>query len=380
MSSRTFRILTLLGTRPEAIKLAPVVQALARDPAFDSRVCVTAQHRELLDTALSTFGLRPDVDLDLMRPRQGVTTFVANALKTLGPVLAESAPDLVIVQGDTSTAFVAALAAFYQKVPVAHVEAGLRTQRKYAPFPEEMNRRLTDALSDFCFAPTEHAARNLLNEGVPSHRVWMTGNTVVDALQQLLKGGAATKLERLELGFDPTRSRYLLVTAHRRENFGSGIDNVCEALVTLTQRHPHLHVVFPVHPNPDVSGAVCSRLKGVPRIHLLSPLSYPQLVRVMQGAFLVLTDSGGLQEEAPALGVPLLVLREVSERPEGVEAGVAQLVGTHAATIVRATETLLSDARAHRAMGAGADLYGDGRAAERIVDILKRELVLMKTR
>jgi len=372
------RILVVFGTRPEAIKLAPVVHALADRPReFSVRVCVTAQHREMLDQVLDLYGIRPDHDLDIMRPDQTLPDLTAAALVALGRVLEAERPDLVVVQGDTTTTMVAALAAFYAKVPVAHVEAGLRTRNKHAPFPEEVNRQITSVIADLHFAPTEGAKRNLLAEGVDAASIHVTGNTVVDALVMARKKLAgrsvsAPELERL----DTSRYALILVTAHRRESFGTGLENVCLAIRDLVERNPGIAVVFPVHLNPNVRAQVRRILAGPAaaegRLILTDPLAYTDLVWVLDRCRLVLTDSGGIQEEAPTFQKPVLVMRDITERPEGVTAGVARLVGTDLLRIREETERLLHDEDAYAAMTGAANPYGDGRAAERIVDVIRQ--------
>jgi UDP-N-acetylglucosamine 2-epimerase (non-hydrolysing) len=372
------RILVVFGTRPEAIKLAPVVLALADRPReFSVRVCVTAQHREMLDQVLDLYAIRPDHDLDIMRPDQTLPDLTAAALLALGRVLAAERPDLVVVQGDTTTTMTAALAAFYAKIPVAHVEAGLRTRNKYAPFPEEVNRQVTSVIADLHFAPTDGARQNLLAEGVSAARVHVTGNTVVDALvlarRKLAgRGPSAPELRRL----DAERHTVILMTAHRRESFGAGLENICNAVRDLVERNSDLAVVFPVHLNPNVRAQVRRVLTGDAvaegRLILTEPVSYTDLVWMLERCRLVLTDSGGIQEEAPTFRKPVLVMRDITERPEGIDAGVARLVGTDFRRIRDETERLLRDADAYAAMTNRENPYGDGRAAERIVDVIHR--------
>jgi UDP-N-acetylglucosamine 2-epimerase (non-hydrolysing) len=372
------RILVVFGTRPEAIKLAPVVLALADRPReFSVRVCVTAQHREMLDQVLDLYAIRPDHDLDIMRPDQTLPDLTATALLALGRVLATERPDLVVVQGDTTTTMTAALAAFYAKIPVAHVEAGLRTRNKYAPFPEEVNRQVTSVIADLHFAPTDGAKQNLIAEGISAARVHVTGNTVVDALvlarRKLAgRGPSAPELQRLDAG----RRTVILVTAHRRESFGAGLENVCRAIRDLVDRNADLAVVFPVHLNPNVRAQVRRVLTGDAvsegRLILTEPLSYTDLVWVLDRCRLVLTDSGGIQEEAPTFHKPVLVMRDITERPEGVDAGVARLVGTDLRRIRDETERLLHDEGAYATMTGAGNPYGDGRAAERIMDVIRR--------
>jgi UDP-N-acetylglucosamine 2-epimerase (non-hydrolysing) len=368
------RILTVFGTRPEAIKMAPVVRALAADPTFDSRVCVTAQHRQMLDQVLQLFEIQPDFDLDLMRPGQDLTDITANVLIGLRSVLSDFRPDLVLVHGDTTTTCAAALAAYYQRIAVGHVEAGLRTGNIYSPWPEEMNRRLTGNLTELHFAPTERARDNLLREGVNAERITVTGNTVIDALldvvQRLrtddgLRQGILSQFDFL----NPAR-RLILVTGHRRENFGAGFERICEGLATLAQR-PDVQIVYPVHLNPNVQEPVRRLLGAADSIHLIPPLDYLPFVALMDRADLLITDSGGVQEEAPSIGKPVLVMRDTTERPEAVEAGTVRLVGTDTAAIVREATRLLDDPDAYRTMSRAHNPYGDGQAASRILATLR---------
>lgn len=373
------RVLTVFGTRPEAIKMAPVVLALARTPGIEARVCVTAQHRGMLDQALSLFGIRPDYDLDVMQANQSLNHITTAVLNGMDGVLADFAPDRVLVHGDTTTTFAASLAAFYRKVPVGHVEAGLRTGDVYAPWPEEMNRRLADAIADLYFAPTESAARNLKAEGRPAGRILVTGNTVIDALLHvvgLLHGDAdLTRRIAAQFPFLDHGRRLVLVTGHRRENFGEGFERICTALAELAER-PDVQVVYPVHLNPNVREPVNRILGDHPNVRLLEPLDYLPFVHLMDRAHLIVTDSGGIQEEAPSLGKPVLVMRDVTERPEAVEAGTVRLVGTDGAAIVREATRLLDDEDAYRTMSRAHNPYGDGHAAERIVKEILREAKL----
>jgi len=387
------RVLAILGTRPEAIKMAPVVRALqARPDVFNVRVCATAQHREMLDQVLSLFAIVPDIDLDLMRAGQSLSGLGARVLAGLDPVLVAERPDWVLVQGDTTTVAMAALAAQHRQVRVGHVEAGLRTGDRRNPFPEEMNRVVTDHVSDLCFVPTERARQNLVQEGILDWRIRVTGNTVVDALRWVARQPPTPKVAELlhQLGVGELRERrasgssapsapllprspasMLLVTAHRRENFGRPLERICRALREIAQRGDgKVHLVYPVHPNPSVHGPVHHLLDGVDRVTLLPPVDYLALVHLMKRSTLILTDSGGIQEEAPSLGVPVLVLREMTERPEAVEAGVARVVGTDTERIVAEVFRLLDDPDAHAAMARPVNPYGDGHAAERIVEAL----------
>jgi UDP-N-acetylglucosamine 2-epimerase (non-hydrolysing) len=375
----THRVAVILGTRPEAIKLAPVVLALRREPAVDCRVCVTAQHRQMLDQVLHDFDLVPDADLDLMRPNQGLAGLTARAIEAVDAFLRRERPRLVVVQGDTTTAFCAALAAFYNRVPVAHVEAGLRTGNLDAPWPEEANRQLTTRLAQLHFPPTESARRNLLAEGVPADRVFVTGNTVIDALLLAREKVRSDPPELPELPAEVLAERHrplVLVTGHRRENFGAGFESICRAIAELARLFPETHFVYPVHLNPNVRAPV-RRILGANaggNVRLTEPLSYLPFVALMDRATLILTDSGGIQEEAPSLGKPVLVMRDTTERPEAVEAGTARLVGTDQDTIVDEVARLLADPAARARMARAHNPYGDGRAAGRIVDACLRFL------
>lgn len=375
------RILSIFGTRPEAIKMAPVVMELRKYPGeFECIVCVTAQHREMLDQVLDVFEIKPDLDLGLMEENQSLASLSARVITALDKVLDSVRPDLVLVQGDTTTAMVAGLAAFYRKVPVGHVEAGLRTLSRYSPFPEEMNRRLLGALATYHFAPTERAVAALRSEGIAEDGTFLTGNPVIDALRWIV-GRPPTQstirfLRSLGLGAqgEPPRNgvRTLLVTAHRRESFGGGLADICRALKLLVQRNRNVQIVYPVHLNPNVREKVFPLLADDVRIHLIDPVPYEALVHLMAQSYLVLTDSGGIQEEGPALGKPVLVLREETERPEGVEAGIAKVVGTDPEVIVEEVEILLYDHEAYRRMARAITPYGDGHAAEHIVEIIRK--------
>lgn len=366
------RIAVVAGTRPEAIKLAPVVHALRRRPGVATFLVSTGQHREMLQQALAAFALEPDVSLDVMRLGQDLHDVTVETLSRIKPVLRELQPAWVVVQGDTTTAMAAALAAFYDRIPVAHVEAGLRTNDRWQPFPEELNRRIVDQLADVLFAPTALARDALLREGFPPGRILVTGNTVVDAIQQLRASGQTARRSAGGLDLAALRGRVLLVTSHRRESFGEGLAAICRALVRIVERHADVTAVYPVHLNPNVDGPVRAALGGHPRIALLPPVEYVELAALLERAHLVLTDSGGIQEEAPSFGKPVLVLREVTERPEGVAAGVAAVVGTSEDRIVEATSRLLDDPAAYARMVGAVNPYGDGRAAERIAYALVR--------
>lgn len=369
------RVLNVFGTRPEAIKMAPVVRALDDAPDMECRVCVTAQHREMLDQALALFDIVPDHDLNVMRADQDLAHITQAVLVGVSAVLAEERPDRILVHGDTTTTFAAALAGFYAKIPVGHVEAGLRTGMRYAPFPEEINRRLTDSLSDLHFAPTASAAANLADEGISGNGVSITGNTVVDALLHVverLRTDSAIEAEMAgRFPFLRGERRLILVTGHRRENFGDGFERICHALAQLAAR-ADVDVVYPVHLNPNVREPVHRLLGGLPNVHLLKPLDYLPFVYLMDRCHLVITDSGGIQEEAPSLGKPVLVMRDVTERPEAVEAGTVRLVGTDADAIVTAAASLLDDDAEYVKMSRAHNPYGDGHAAERIVEEIRR--------
>jgi len=369
-----WRIAVVVGTRPEVLKLAPVIRCLQQRPdRFTPLVIATAQHREMLDQALSVFRITPDVDLDLMRPNQTLGTLTAAVLQVLTSTLATLKPRLVIVQGDTTTAFASALAAFYTRIPVAHVEAGLRSGNPRNPFPEEVNRRLTAVLTDVHLAPTPLARRRLRREGVPARKITVTGNTIVDTLVSLLDLAVGTgpgRMPSVDLALDGRR--LLVVTSHRRESWGPDLESICRAIRELVLRFPDLLVVYPVHLNPNVSETVNRMLQGVERVHVIPPLDYVAFVGLMRRAHVILTDSGGIQEEGPTLRKPLLVLRKVTERPEAFRAGLAQLVGTDRASIVAAVSRLLTDPVAYRSMIADENPYGDGQAAERIVEALTR--------
>jgi len=369
------KILTIFGTRPEAIKMAPVVQALAAEPGFESRVCVTAQHREMLDQVLELFSIRPDYDLDIMRPGQDLFAITGSILQGLKPVLSAWRPDWVLVHGDTSTTFAASLAAYYLKIPVGHVEAGLRTGNLLAPWPEEGNRRLTAVLADWHFAPTAGARANLLAEGIAAERIAVTGNTVIDALQQIAARidddpALGVALDAQLPGLAPGR-RLVLITGHRRENFGAGFERICGAIAKLARRHANVDFVYPVHLNPNVREPVYRVLGALSNVHLIEPLQYLPFVRLLQRCTLVLTDSGGIQEEAPALAKPVLLMRDNTERPEALEAGTVRLVGTDESVLVDGVSLLLDDAGTYQAMAQARHPFGDGHAAGRIVAALR---------
>ena len=374
------KILTIFGTRPEAIKLAPVVKALKDHPAqFHSWVCVTAQHREMLDQVLHIFDIQPEYDLNIMKPKQDLYGVTSEVLLKLKDILQEALPDLILVQGDTTTTFAAGLAAFYKKIKIGHVEAGLRTYDKFKPFPEEINRHLTTVLADYHFAPTEKAKLNLLKDGIPPERIYVTGNTVIDALFWILKKQSAPEEQKRmttyflnTFGISMDRQRLILVTAHRRESFGEGFENICQALKEIAIRNPDVKIVYPVHLNPNVQEPVHRIIGDIDRIHLIEPLEYELFVYLMNQSYLILTDSGGIQEEAPSLGKPVLVMREVTERPEAVEAGTAKLVGTQMEKIISETQKLLDHPEEYQRMANIKNPYGNGKSAEQIVQILSQ--------
>lgn len=370
------KILSIFGTRPEAIKMASVIKGLESCPEkFQSRVCVTAQHRYMLDQVLDLFEIKPDFDLDLMKSGQDLFDVSCWVLQGLKKILQREKPDMVLVHGDTTTTMAAALAAFYCKIPVAHVEAGLRTYDKYSPFPEEINRKIASSVTDIHFAPTEKSRTNLLHEGVPSSAVIVTGNTVIDSLLWVLeKIGRDRPLQlrcEKKFSFLDAGKRCILATCHRRENFGEGITRVCQALKCIVQSNPGVEVVYPVHLNPKVQKPVRRILGQCSSIHLIEPLSYQEFVWLMQRSYLIMTDSGGVQEEAPSLGKPVLVLRQVSERPEAVNAGTVSLVGTDEKLIVAAANDLLNDGEKYKEMSQAHNPYGDGKAVKRILSALQ---------
>ncbi len=362
------KILSVFGTRPEAVKMAPIVKLLAQTAGVESRVCVTAQHRQMLDQVLELFEIKPDYDLDLMRESQTLAQVSAGIFTHLDPVLAEFNPHWVLAVGDTTTVVTTSLLAFYRKIKFGHIEAGLRTHNKWHPFPEEINRRLATVTADLHFAPTTWSQGNLLREGVDAAKIFVTGNSVIDALQYVSAQPEPQEISQLIAG-KPKTSKLILVTAHRRENFGQPLENICRALLELASRGD-VEIIYPVHLNPNVQEPVNRLLGNAEHITLLPPLDYLPLVHLMKHATLILTDSGGIQEEAPAFGIPTLVLREVTERPEGVEAGTLKLVGTETHSIVREAKRLLEDETAYAAMSGAVNPYGDGHAAEKILAAL----------
>jgi UDP-N-acetylglucosamine 2-epimerase len=367
------KIISVFGTRPEAIKMAPVIRELAKYPdRISNKVCVTAQHRQMLDQVLVLFDIHPDYDLDIMQESQTPTQVAASVLTRLEPVLQREKPDWVLIQGDTTTTMAASVAAYYARVKVGHVEAGLRTHDKWQPFPEEINRRIAGVVADLHFAPTERSQQNLLREGVPNENILVTGNPVIDALHWVVE----QPFDYGTLDLNLQQARLILVTAHRRENFGKPLENICIALRKIAERYgDQVQIVYPVHLNPNVQEPVTRLLKGIDNITLLPPLDYLPLVWLMKQAYLVLTDSGGIQEEAPGLGKPVLVLREITERPEAVDAGTVKLVGTDRTSILNATIRLMEDASEYQKMATAINPYGDGHAANRIVKALLGEVI-----
>lgn len=367
------KILLVFGTRPEAIKMAPLALELKKRPELEVKVCVTAQHREMLDQVLNLFELTPEYDLDLMQPGQDLYDITSRALLGLKDVLADAQPDLVLVHGDTTTTFSASLAAFYQKIPVGHIEAGLRTGDIYSPWPEEINRKLTGALTQLHFAPTEKSQQNLLAESISQDNIFVTGNTVIDALLQVVDIIKTNKelnqklLSQFEF-IDPSK-KLILVTGHRRESFGGGFERICQALKSLAQRDD-VQVIYPVHLNPNVKEPVDRILAGVDNVHLIAPLDYLPFVYLMSRSYLILTDSGGVQEEAPSLGKPVLVMRDTTERPEAIQAGTVKLVGTDLDYIVEQAMKLLDDSQEYKKMSVAHNPYGDGKACAKIADII----------
>ena len=373
------KILLVFGTRPEAIKMAPLVKALQKDTEhFETRVCVTAQHRQMLDQVLEVFGITPEYDLNIMAPNQDLYDITAKVLLGLREVLKDFRPDTVLVHGDTTTSMAASLAAFYMQIPVGHVEAGLRTYNMLSPWPEEMNRQVTDRICTYYFAPTEQSRANLLQENIDAKKIFITGNTVIDALLMAVDiisttAGVKEKMakELQEKGYTVGDREYILVTGHRRENFGDGFLHICKAIKELAALHPEMDIVYPVHLNPNVQKPVYELLSGLSNVYLISPLDYLPLIYAMQHSTLLLTDSGGVQEEAPSLGKPVLVMRDTTERPEAVEAGTVKLVGTNAEAIVSNVTALLLDKEMYKRMSETHNPYGDGQACERIIAALR---------
>ncbi|GAB6182716.1 non-hydrolyzing UDP-N-acetylglucosamine 2-epimerase [Thermodesulfovibrio hydrogeniphilus] len=365
------RILCVFGTRPEAIKMAPVIMELKKHEDLETVVCVTAQHREMLDQVLKIFCITPDIDLDLMKPSQTLAEVTANVVQSMDNIFKTEKFDLTLIQGDTTTVMATSLAAFYNSVKVGHVEAGLRSHNILSPFPEELNRRITALVTQFHFAPTTNARDALLKEGIPEEKIFVTGNTVIDALFYILKKPMPTKAEEIlrRLG---RNKKIILVTAHRRENFGKRLESICLGLRILVERNKDITIIYPVHLNPNVREPVFKILKNLERVILLEPVEYDVLIHLMNASYLVLTDSGGIQEEAPSLGKPVLVMRTETERPEGIHAGTAKLVGPYEERIVEETENLLYNREEYEKMAKAVNPYGDGKASQRIVEIIRK--------
>lgn len=365
------KVLTVFGTRPEAIKMAPLVKELEKQPdVFESIVCVTAQHRQMLDQVLKLFDIKPDFDLNIMKPNQDLWTITSEVLLLMKSVFEQSKPDIVLVHGDTTTSMAAALSAFYARIPVGHVEAGLRTFDKYYPFPEEINRVFADAVCTYHFAPTDTSVENLVKSAIPKDHIYKTGNTVIDALLHTVENNEA---DLSYIGLDPDL-KTILLTSHRRENFGEPIKNICRAVLELVEKNKDIQVVYPVHLNPNVQKPVKELLEGKERIHLIEPMEYAPFSTLMKQSHIIMTDSGGVQEEAPSLGKPVLVLRSTTERPEAVEYGTVKLVGTDTKKIVENVQRLLDDKDEYKKMSEAVNPYGDGLASARIAEIIKKEL------
>ncbi|WP_372836497.1 non-hydrolyzing UDP-N-acetylglucosamine 2-epimerase [Pontibacterium sp.] len=371
------KVLTVFGTRPEAIKMAPLVHALKADDRFESAVCVTAQHRDMLDQVLALFKITPEFDLDIMKPGQNLNEVTSRILTGMKPILESYKPDVVLVHGDTATTFAVSLAAYYEQIQVGHVEAGLRTGDLYSPWPEEANRKLTGVLTNYHFAPTDTSRNNLLRENIDGENITVTGNTVIDALfwvrDKIQKDTSLKAQYQKDFPFTLSGKKTVLVTGHRRESFGDGFERICLALKQIALKHPDSQIIYPVHLNPNVQEPVMRLLKDVDNIHLIKPLDYLPFVYLMTTSHLILTDSGGIQEEAPSLGKPVLVMRDTTERPEAVQAGTVKLVGTDVETIISEVDLLLSDNQAYEDMSRAHNPYGDGKAAEKIVKLMLRQ-------
>jgi UDP-N-acetylglucosamine 2-epimerase (non-hydrolysing) len=373
------KILLVFGTRPEAIKMAPLIKELQKDTEnFETKVCVTAQHREMLDQVLDLFQISPDYDLNIMKPGQDLYDVTSNILLKIKPVLEGFNPDVVLVHGDTATTFAASLAAYYQKIKIGHVEAGLRTGNLYSPWPEEGNRRLTGVLTNYHFSPTETSKKNLLSEGIDKSKIIVTGNTVIDALKLVVNKldsdeHLRSKVEKtiIKSGFKESDSKFILVTGHRRENFGQGFLNICKALKVLAKNNPDINILYPVHLNPNVRKPINDLLSNVGNIKLVEPFQYEEFIYLMSKSYLILTDSGGIQEEAPSLGKPVLVMRDTTERPEAVGAGTVKLVGSDQNNIIKEVQKLLDDSSEYQRMSKAHNPYGDGNASKNILKILK---------
>lgn len=376
---KKIKVMLVFGTRPEAIKMAPLAIELKKHQEFETLVCVTAQHREMLDQVLDIFNLKPDYDLDIMKERQTLVGITCRVLEGLDGVFKKEQPDIVLVHGDTSTSFVAALAAFYNQISVGHVEAGLRTYDKYSPFPEEMNRCLTGRITDVHFSPTVRNRDNLLREAISEDKIYVTGNTVIDALKTTVKDDYVFEDETLR-SVDFNNKRVITVTAHRRENLGEPLENICNAIKNIVLKNENVEVVYPVHMNPAVRETVNAIMGDTPGIHLIEPLSVNELHNAMARSYMIMTDSGGIQEEAPALAKPVLVLRRETERPEAVDAGTVKIAGTNRETIEKMAQELLDSEEAYNKMARAANPYGDGEASGRIAEAIKYEFGLINER
>lgn len=383
------KIILVFGTRPEAIKIAPVIHSLKSEPdKFELKICVTSQHREMLDQVLKIFEIKPDIDLNLMKKNQCLSNLTSLILNEMKSVFLKFKPDVAIVHGDTTTTLATSIAAFYQSIPIAHIEAGLRTNNLNAPFPEEFNRQITSKIARWHFAPTISSKKNLLSEGINKNLITVTGNTVIDALHWTLKRidgnkGYSDNLKKILkniLKFNFLKDKFILITAHRRENFGDGLLQICSAIRELASKYPNVHFVYPIHLNPKVSIIINDSLCDISNIHLIKPLEYEQFVYLIKYSYFILTDSGGIQEEAPSLGKPVLVMRDLTERPEGVKAGTVKLVGSNHKTIVKGVTRLLDDKSYYQKMSYSHNPYGDGLASNRIMDIFKRDLIKLHTK
>jgi len=377
MKKQNFKVMPIFGTRPEAIKMAPVVKELQKYDEIETVVTVTAQHREMLDQVLELFHIKPDYDLDIMLESQSLTDITVNVLSKLEKIYDEENPDIILVQGDTSTTFVASLAAFYKQIQVGHIEAGLRTNNKYSPFPEEINRKLTGNIADFHFPPTQNSKNNLLKENISENIIYISGNTVVDALLEVVNKDYQFKNKKIQNLIDDNK-RYILLTSHRRENLGKPMKNIFNSVKELLEDNEDIEVIFPVHLNPKVRQIVDEILGDLKRVHLIEPMDYLPFAKLIKNSYIVLTDSGGVQEEAPSLGKPVLVLRDTTERPEAIEAGTVKLVGTDKNKIFNETNKLLNDKKAYGNMAQAVNPYGDGKASERIVKILLNKFLNQK--
>ncbi|MFH1612249.1 MAG: UDP-N-acetylglucosamine 2-epimerase (non-hydrolyzing) [bacterium] len=377
---KKIKIAIILGTRPEVIKLAPIIQNFKKyKKNITTYIIATAQHRQMLDSTLKTFSIKTQYDLNIMEENQTLSNIVSKTSSLLEQIFSKIKPDLILVQGDTTTAFIGSLIGFYHKIKIGHIEAGLRTYEKYFPFPEEINRQIISIISDFHFTPTKKAAQNLLKEGIKKEKIFITGNTIIDALHLIVEKKYKFK-EKVLNKIDYENKKIILVTTHRRENFGNGLKNICLALENISNKNKNVEIVFPVHLNPNITKYVNENLSSISTIHLTSPLCYKDLINVMKKSYIILTDSGGIQEEAPELCKPVLVLRDVTERPEGVEMGVVKLVGTNKEKIIKETNKLLKNKNAYNKMIKKVNPYGDGKASQRIIDIILQKFNIIKKR